>query len=354
MAASLFGLGLLWTGLAVRGDEPVLPPVPEPVSFIAPVAAAAKETGAPAAKKGDPDKLPDNTVAQSPPAVKTSAFRKQAAFSLSSVYIPPPPPPIPHVHALRQVAEAPAVIQPLAVARAETAPRPAVQQLGAPECLDPPPAVPAAHKKAALVLPDLGPRTSAPTIQLCLQEDERPPINRLDQPMRSSQEVEPGYRIQLEPPGKDQVFQLEGEEALKERMRQEARQRPTHERIDFPDEAPVSKETYAPRSFPPATEVAEPHYVCHKRLLFEEINSERYGWDLGFIQPVVSAAAFYADVVTAPYHWATEPCRKYECSSGYCLPGDPVPYLLYPPEISLTGSVSEAATIVALFAIFPG
>ena len=54
-----------------------------------------------------------------------------------------------------------------------------------------------------------------------------------------------------------------------------------------------------------------------------------------------------------PYHMATDPCRKCECSAGYCLPGDPVPLLCYPPQLSLTGAVAEAATIAALFAIFP-
>jgi hypothetical protein len=108
------------------------------------------------------------------------------------------------------------------------------------------------------------------------------------------------------------------------------------------------------RTFPPAQEVVEPYYVCYNRLLFEERNSERYGWDLGFIQPFVSAGAFYWDVVALPYHLGTEPCRHYECGAGYCLPGDPVPYLLYPPELSLTGTVLEAGTIVALFGIFPG
>ena len=49
----------------------------------------------------------------------------------------------------------------------------------------------------------------------------------------------------------------------------------------------------------------------------------------------------------------TNPCRWYECSAGYCLPGDPVPYLCYPPQLSLTGSLAEIATGVALFAMFP-
>jgi hypothetical protein len=94
--------------------------------------------------------------------------------------------------------------------------------------------------------------------------------------------------------------------------------------------------------------------VCYGRLLFEQKNLERYGWDLGFITPFVSAGKFYWDVVWIPYHIWTAPCRQYECSAGYCLPGDPVPLLIYPPELSLTGTVMEAGTIVALFAIFPG
>jgi hypothetical protein len=35
------------------------------------------------------------------------------------------------------------------------------------------------------------------------------------------------------------------------------------------------------------------------------------------------------------------------------LPGDPVPLLLYPPEINLTAGIVETATIVGLIAIFP-
>jgi hypothetical protein len=164
----------------------------------------------------------------------------------------------------------------------------------------------------------------------------------------------PEYQIQLEPPGPERLFRLESEQTLQERMRQEARQRPTLERIAFPEEPVLSTEAYTPRQFPPAQELAEANYVCYRRLYFEDINSERYGWDLGFIQPFVSAGKFYFDLIAFPYHCGTEPCRKFECSAGYCLPGDPVPYLLYPPELSLTGTIFEAGTISALFAIFPG
>jgi hypothetical protein len=161
------------------------------------------------------------------------------------------------------------------------------------------------------------------------------------------------YQVQLEPPGPQRLFRLESETALQERMRQEARERPAPERIQFPDEPILSEEKYAGRTFPGTNVMVEPNYVCHGRLFFEELNSERYGWDLGPIQPLVSAVAFYKDVVLLPYHLGTRPCQCYDCSAGYCLPGDPVPYMLYPPELSLTGAVLETASVAALFFIFP-
>ncbi len=163
-----------------------------------------------------------------------------------------------------------------------------------------------------------------------------------------------GYQIQLEPPGPQRLFQLDSEAALHERMRQEGRQRPSQDRIEFPTEPTVGgRGPYAARQFPPANIQVEPSYLCYDRLYFEEKNSERYGWDLGVIQPFVSAGAFYWDLATLPYHIWTRPLQCYECNTGYCLPGDPVPYLLYPPELSLTGTLAEAATVAGLVAIFP-
>jgi hypothetical protein len=159
--------------------------------------------------------------------------------------------------------------------------------------------------------------------------------------------------IQLNPPGPERLFRLESDASLQERMRQEARQRVPLERITFPEEAPLTTEPYRPRKFPLGMELVEPHYVCYHRLLFEEVNSERYGWDLGFIQPVVSAGAFYKDFVLLPYHIGTRPCQCFDCSSGYCLPGDAVPYLAYPPEVSLTGAAAEVAWTAILFVAFP-
>jgi hypothetical protein len=157
--------------------------------------------------------------------------------------------------------------------------------------------------------------------------------------------------LPLDPPSPDRLFKLESEPELKERMRQRSMER--GERIIFPSAPIISKELYMPRQFALSVEVVEPNYLCHKRLLFEDINSERYGWDLGVIQPLVSVGHFYKDLVLLPYHAFTRPCDCFECTGGYCLPGDPVPYLCYPPEISLTGALAEAAAVATLFVIFP-
>ena len=46
-------------------------------------------------------------------------------------------------------------------------------------------------------------------------------------------------------------------------------------------------------------------------------------------------------------------CHCYDCSAGKCLPGDPVPLLLYPPELSITGALAEGAAIAVLEVLFP-
>jgi hypothetical protein len=115
----------------------------------------------------------------------------------------------------------------------------------------------------------------------------------------------------------------------------------------------LTTQRYTERMFAPAAMRVEPTYVCHDRLYFEDKNSERYGWELGPLQPFVSAANFYANLLRYPYHFGTRPCQRFETSAGECLPGDPVPYLIYPVELSLSGGLLQAGTVVGLYAIFP-
>lgn len=180
---------------------------------------------------------------------------------------------------------------------------------------------------------------------------QQPPPKPMER--RQPTEEEQGVRIQLEPPGPDRIFgRRDSERSLQERMRQEVRQQKMTP-FEFPEEPILTTQKYAGRVFPPMAETVEPNYLCYKRLYFEDKNSERYGWDLGFIQPFVSASIFFWDTATLPYRMGTEVCRKYECNSGYCMPGDPVPYLLYPPIWSVTGGAAEVAAVVAIAAIFP-
>jgi hypothetical protein len=162
------------------------------------------------------------------------------------------------------------------------------------------------------------------------------------------------YNIHIEPPGPEAVFgHLESEYSFFQRLRQEDRASSPPGVSIFPREPILSTQRYYGRCWPQLAEVAEPNYVCYGRLMYEQKNFERGGWDLGFITPVVSALEFYGDFITMPYHRGTDICRCFECSAGYCLPGDPVPFLLYPPELSVSGALTEVAAVAAVVAIFP-
>ncbi|MGH7171499.1 MAG: hypothetical protein ACRELG_14585 [Gemmataceae bacterium] len=165
---------------------------------------------------------------------------------------------------------------------------------------------------------------------------------------------QPNYDIQLDVPPITRVANsVESDAQLKERIRQENRGHKYLDRIVFPADPIISTQTYNGRQWYPMRLEVAPYYVCYGRLRFQQINAERYGWDLGIVAPLVSAGRFFYDVATFPYHLAMEPCRCFEYNTGYCLPGDPVPLLLYPLEVSATGFVAEVATIVTLVACFP-
>jgi hypothetical protein len=161
--------------------------------------------------------------------------------------------------------------------------------------------------------------------------------------------------IQLKLPGPQRLFRLESEAGVRERIRQESRQRRTPDVIEFPEELHFEARELVmqPRNWPVAQELVEPGYVWHGRLPFEQINSERYAWSTGALQPAISALHFYLDVAALPYRLGEDPCRAGDTNAGKCLPGDPVPLLLYPPGWSLAGFAAEAAVAVPLFFVFP-
>ena len=107
-------------------------------------------------------------------------------------------------------------------------------------------------------------------------------------------------------------------------------------------------------NYPPMQATFSPMYVVHRRLHFEDRNTERYGWDLGIIQPFVSAMAFYKDCLLWPQSLASGCAYGFwDTNAGKCLPGSPTPYLLYPPELTISGGLVEAAIITGFSYIIP-
>lgn len=185
---------------------------------------------------------------------------------------------------------------------------------------------------------------------------------QLTQGMRDRATITPGAAddeavqsviIQLEPPTPKRLFRFESEQALRQRIRQEALGRPYPDRIVFPEEPVLTREVYKGRHWPAMHMVVEPYFVGYNRLYFHQTNMERYGWDLGPFGCMLSGLDFYKDLFLLPYHHFTDPWRVYEYNTGYCLPGDPVPLRLYPEGTSATGLLAQASVLVLSFVVFP-
>jgi hypothetical protein len=200
----------------------------------------------------------------------------------------------------------------------------------------------------------------------------KPPVKPDDRPAPPAS-TPPGGRTRPE------VARLESDDALLRRLSQELfdealkrwqeqesirdpairpTPKPQQDSFQVPPLAPVSEvgKAYVTKSiregYPAMRSLTEPDYVVHRRLYFEDKNSERYGWDVGIAQPFVSALYFYTDVLFWPAQLASNPHERYETSAGKCLPGSPVPYYLYPPEIDLWGVAAQAGIITgAAFAL---
>jgi hypothetical protein len=159
--------------------------------------------------------------------------------------------------------------------------------------------------------------------------------------------------IRLDPPGREKLFgSRDTERELELRMRQERKDAGQVEQgpVQFPEAPalPWAETKYQPRAFDPMVALVEPDYVVYRRLYFEEKNAERYAWDMGPIQPLWSTLVFYKDVALWPLHFAAYPCRRFDTNAGQCRPGDPVPYLWYPPEITGTGLLAEVAAVALI------
>ncbi len=179
-------------------------------------------------------------------------------------------------------------------------------------------------------------------------------------PVRDEEKDESLIRSEL--PGPQTIFKRDSERDFFERMRRQMKRSSS----DFllPQETPLSKEVIRQTSYPRIDpmggqpfarheERVEPNYVCHRRLLFEQPNFERYGYDFGILQPGICLGLFWYDVAMLPYHMWSDLGDRVECSAGKCLPGDPTPLVVIPEHFSVTGLVAEAGTVFGILYAIP-
>jgi hypothetical protein len=167
---------------------------------------------------------------------------------------------------------------------------------------------------------------------------------QISRPGTKVDEQDIDFAIHPELPGIIDLTRRLSEAQLFESIRQEARKRPGSGRIAFPVEPVIGTEPYAGRRFHQMVTTVEPAYICHKRLLFQQANFERFGWDVGAIQPSLHLLIFWYDMVFLPYHIWERPCQDFDCTAGRCLPGDPTPFRIPRERFSLSGLAAEIGT----------
>lgn len=172
---------------------------------------------------------------------------------------------------------------------------------------------------------------------------------------RGQDPVRPGFNDEglYTEPTRDALHRVDSEATKFERFRQQ-RKKAGNMDWGFPDEDVIRiKTTMTKRDFPPTQAIERASYVVYQPLYFQQINAERYGWDLGIFQPVVSAGQFYGDVLLFPYKFAANPPWHCDTNVGYALPGDPEPLRFLTTPFSWRGVAAQAGVAVGGAAIFP-
>jgi len=122
----------------------------------------------------------------------------------------------------------------------------------------------------------------------------------------------------------------------------------------LPAECHIGDETYTERSFATVTYTWKASGLCHKPLYFEQIQLERYGHSAGpLVQPILSAAHFFASAALLPYKMGINPPSECQYSLGYYRPGECAPYLVPPLPISLRGATAQAGAILGPLYFIP-
>jgi hypothetical protein len=155
-------------------------------------------------------------------------------------------------------------------------------------------------------------------------------------------------------PSRSEIFRFSNDAELNDRIRSQLK----NTKDKFPEMTSLSEGSgpYVPKtaSYPPMQTKILPSYIVHRRLYFEEMNAERAGWDLGVIQPFVSAAYFSRDVFLLPHNIGSGLWKnRWDTNIGKCPPGAPTPYYLYPHGFTPGGVLLFATFYTGLPFIFP-
>lgn len=128
------------------------------------------------------------------------------------------------------------------------------------------------------------------------------------------------YPIQLTPPEPLELFRIDSESALRDRLRKIASDRGYKHALEFPESPTTGVTTITRPIIPHQTMVVEPSYGISKRLFFEQQCFERYGQSLGVLQPGISAGIFVVDGVLLPFRWAVHPFHCYQINTDCYSP----------------------------------
>lgn len=92
----------------------------------------------------------------------------------------------------------------------------------------------------------------------------------------------------------------------------------------------------------------------HRPLYFEEINAERYGYTVSYVmQPIISAAKFFATIPALPYKMTLERPRDCSYTLGHYRPGSCVPRRCNRLPLDTKAAAVETGVIAGLILLIP-
>jgi len=126
------------------------------------------------------------------------------------------------------------------------------------------------------------------------------------------------------------------------------------EKWGLPVTCSIDDRSFPSRDFVDTTVTWKASGACHKPLYFEDVQLERYGHEWGpVVQPVLSTAHFFGDVVVLPYKMGIHPLNECQYALGYYRPGSCAPWTIGPVPISLRGALLQAKVITGAALILP-